>query len=73
MVKATISFGVISEEIVKIVVAKGEIFSSAGGFRIEDEHLNPLILKIEGSADSVLGMPMDATVRVIRAVIGALP
>lgn len=73
MVKATVSFGEISEEIVQIVVAKGEIYSSAGGFRIEDEHLNPLILNIEGTADSVLGMPMDATVRVIRAVIDALP
>jgi septum formation protein len=73
MVKATVSFGEISEDIVQIVVAKGEIYSSAGGFRIEDEHLNPLILNIEGSADSVLGMPMDATVRVIRAVIDALP
>ena len=72
MVKATITFGPISEDIVQLVVAKGEVFSSAGGFRIEDEHLNPLILGIDGSADSVLGMPMDATVRVIRAVIDNL-
>ena len=31
---------------------KREIFSSAGGFRVEDSDLNPLIRSIDGTMDS---------------------
>lgn len=67
MVKSTVSFSYIDPLVVAKVIAKGHIYSSAGGFRIEDEDLNPLILRIDGTVDSILGMPMDATVRVIKA------
>ena len=63
-------FGEISPEIVRNVISRGLIFTSAGGFRIEDEDLNALLKGIDGSVDSVLGMPLDATVRVIQAVSG---
>ena len=65
--RSTVTFGYIDSRVVEKVIAKGHIYSSAGGFRIEDEDLNPLILNIDGAVDSVLGMPMDATVRVIKA------
>jgi predicted house-cleaning NTP pyrophosphatase (Maf/HAM1 superfamily) len=67
VVKSTVSFSYIDPLVVEKVVARGYIYSSAGGFRIEDEDLNPLILKIDGTVDSILGMPMDATVRVVKA------
>lgn len=67
MARSTVSFGYIDPHVVEKVIARGQIYSSAGGFRIEDEDLNPLILHIDGTVDSILGMPMEATVRVIRA------
>eukprot|EP01036_Dinobryon_divergens_P043595 gene43595-58060_t len=44
---ATVTWGTISDEVVERVLARGEIFDSAGGFRIEDPDLRPLILSIE--------------------------
>eukprot|EP01033_Poteriospumella_lacustris_P001044 gene1044-755_t len=35
--------------------------SSAGGFRIEDPELNPLLIDIDGTLDSVFGMPVKLT------------
>lgn len=68
MVKATVYFKEISPQVINNVISRGQIYSSAGGFRIEDEDLNPLILRIDGTVDSVLGMPLEATIRIIQAV-----
>ena len=48
----------ISDEVIQRVISRGEIYASAGGFRVEDSDLNPLILDIEGSIDSVMGLPV---------------
>ena len=48
----------ISDEVIQRVISRGEIYASAGGFRVEDPDLNPLILDIEGSIDSVMGLPV---------------
>eukprot|EP01038_Epipyxis_sp_PR26KG_P011076 gene11076-14871_t len=66
---ATVHWHNISDEIVKKVITKGQIFSSAGGFRIEDEDLNPLIKNIEGTVDSVMGFPIDLTENLINEVL----
>ena len=63
---AKVHWKTISDEVVSKVVAKGEIFSSAGGFRIEDEDLNPLLDGLEGSVDSVMGLPVDLTVALLH-------
>lgn len=67
-----VHWNVISPEVVDKVVTKGEIFSSAGGFKIEDEDLFPLVEKIEGTVDSVFGMPIKLTESLIAQVIAAL-
>jgi septum formation protein len=46
----------ISNRIVDKVIAKGLIYQSAGGFRIEDEDLNPLITSLEGSVSCIMGL-----------------
>jgi septum formation protein len=66
---ATIHWGPISSSIVTKVVAKGEIYASAGGFRIEDEDLSPLIKYIEGTVDSVYGMPVEMTIQMMNDVV----
>lgn len=58
----------IPQDVVERVVARRDIFSSAGGFRIEDPDLNPLLRDIDGSLDSVVGLPVAATVRIIEIV-----
>lgn len=62
---STLSWRYISPEVVQKVVNKGEIYSSAGGFRIEDPDLNGLIKDLEGSVDSVMGFPVLLTERLI--------
>jgi len=46
----------ISARVVDKVVSKGVIYQSAGGFRVEDEDLNPLITNIEGSVSCIMGL-----------------
>jgi len=58
----------IPQDAVERVVARREIFSSAGGFRIEDPDLNLLLRDIDGSLDSVVGLPVAATARIIEIV-----
>ena len=61
-------YGLLSDgaEVVEKVVEKGKIFTSAGGFQIEDPDLNPLISEIVGCADSVIGVPIDLTVALME-------
>lgn len=58
---ATVIWDLIPENVVESVVARGEVLSSAGGFRIEDPELNPLLVDIDGTLDSVFGMPVKLT------------
>lgn len=55
-----INFKPIPEFIIDQLIAKGEIFSCAGGFQIEDENgnLNPYIKSIDGAIDSIKGLPI---------------
>ncbi len=69
---ATIHWKTIPSDIVEKVVAKKEIFNCAGGFRIEDEDLQPLIHSIDGSFDSVLGLPIKLTVNLLVEVLSYL-
>jgi septum formation protein len=66
---ASVHWGVISDHVVQKVVDKGEIFSSAGGFRIDDEDLSPLIHQTEGGVDSILGLPVALTKSLIEVVL----
>jgi septum formation protein len=65
---ATVFWNEITPAVVERVIARGEIFSSAGGFRIEDPDLKDCILDIDGAVDSVMGMPIDLTVQLVNDV-----
>lgn len=68
---ATVYWREISPEVVKRVVDRGAVMNSAGGFLIEDEDLNGLIKGIDRPVDSVMGMPVDLTKRLIKDVLVA--
>jgi septum formation protein len=65
-----INFKPIPEFIIDQLIAKGEIFSCAGGFQIEDENgnLNPYIRNIDGAIDSVKGLPIKLMEDLIQII-----
>uniref|UniRef100_A0A7S2XZD4 Septum formation protein Maf n=1 Tax=Fibrocapsa japonica TaxID=94617 RepID=A0A7S2XZD4_9STRA len=66
---ATVHWDTISPEVIERVVARGEIMTSAGGFRIEDVDLSPLVKNIQGTKDSVLGLPLALVCDLIDQVL----
>lgn len=62
----------IPKEVAKKYIQKGHIFHCAGGFQIEDENgdMDPYIDHIEGTVDSVKGLPLKLVIKLIRAVDG---
>lgn len=66
---ASVHWKAIPSATIRKVVDKGDIFSSAGGFRIEDEDLSVCIDHIEGTIDSVVGFPVELTEQLIGEVL----
>ncbi len=62
---ASVKWLEIPNDVVSKVVDKELIFSSAGGFQIEDCDLNPLISSIDGGVDSVMGLSVECTIRLM--------
>lgn len=69
---ASINWNLLPSDVIAKVVAEGEIFSCAGGFRIEDPLLQPFIHSIDGSFDSVLGLPVKLVINLIAEVLSYL-
>lgn len=66
---ATVAWYEINENVVSRVINRGEIYSSAGGFRVEDTDLNGLIKDMDGTMDSIMGMPVQLTVSLMRRLL----
>lgn len=54
---ARIHFQPIPEAVVEQLVAEGLVFRCAGGLMIEHPLVEPLIIRIEGTPDSIMGLP----------------
>jgi septum formation protein len=65
---ATIKFMEISSDVVDRVIGRGQIYQSAGGFRVEDEDLKPLVKELVGGYDSVLGLPGPTLLKLMTKV-----
>ena len=67
---ATVYFNEIPDSAVQAMIDDGEIFHCAGGFQIEgvDGDLNPHIRAVEGTIDSVKGLPMDLVTQLLKEV-----
>ena len=50
------------------IINKGKVFHMAGGFTVDGEEWEHHIKKIEGTRDSVLGLPKDITRKLIKEV-----
>ena len=58
------------DEVIEQLIAEGNIFSQAGAFSLEDPLVKPYIDHIEGTLDSIEGLPVELTQRLIKQVQG---
>ena len=65
---ATIWFRPIDDQTIDALIQKGEIMSCCGGFKAEDPLLKPFIMRLEGTMESIMGMPPELTKRLIEEV-----
>ena len=58
----------IPEETINSLIQEGIIFHCAGGLRLEDPLMQPFIIEIKGSQDSLMGLPKELTRSLIEKV-----
>ena len=61
-------FHPIPEEVIETMIQEGDVYRRAGGFSVEEPRLQNYIKKIEGAIDSVMGLPIALTRRLINDV-----
>jgi septum formation protein len=69
--RATVWFRRIPEEVIAQVIARGEVFALAGGFSVTDPLLSAYIERVDGTVESVIGLPTALTHRLIRAAMAS--
>jgi len=57
---ATVFWKAFPDSVVEHLIAKGEIYTSAGGFTIENPELQAYQDRLEGTVDSIEGLPVKA-------------
>eukprot|EP00802_Teleaulax_amphioxeia_P018842 Tamp_19051.p1 GENE.Tamp_19051~~Tamp_19051.p1 ORF type:complete len:147 (+),score=27.77 Tamp_19051:634-1074(+) len=58
---ATIHFTPMPDNVIETLVADPMTYKCAGGLMVEDERIQPYLVKIEGGMDSVMGLGKRAT------------
>jgi septum formation protein len=69
--RATVWFRRIPEEVIAQVIAQGDIFAHAGGFSITNPLLKTYIERMDGTAESVIGLPTALTRQLLRAAMAS--
>jgi septum formation protein len=65
---ATVYFNKIPSHIIQEFIASEDAFACAGGFSISHPLLKPLVSKVEGNRDCVIGLPMNLTEKLVKRV-----
>lgn len=63
-----VHFRKIPNDVIEKLIKKGRILQTAGACAGEDPLLNPYIKKLEGDLDSLTGLPMKLTEKLMRRV-----
>jgi len=66
---ATIWFRPIPENIIEEIIEKEAVLKCAGGFYIDGPILKKYVVKIEGTIDSIIGLPKDLTEKLITELL----
>jgi septum formation protein len=69
--RAMVWFRRIPEEVIDQVIAREEVFAHAGGFSITDPLLEAYIERVDGTAESVIGLPAALTRQLLRAAMAS--
>jgi septum formation protein len=69
--RATVWCRRIPEAVIDQVIARGEVFAHAGGFSITDPLLETSIARVDGTTDSVIGLPTALTRQLIHAAMAS--
>lgn len=64
----TVYFHPFPEEVIEKLIGEGNIFSQAGAFSIEDPLIAPFVERIEGTVDSIEGLPIAILERLIKSI-----
>lgn len=67
--RARIFIQPLDDETIEQILDEGTVFHCAGGFAIDHPLMAPFVDRIEGTTDSVIGMPLELTERLIREVL----
>lgn len=63
--RTEVTFAPFDEALVRAYIATGKPFDKAGGYGIQDEELAPLVEKITGDYDNVVGLPVKLVGRLL--------
>jgi septum formation protein len=69
--RAMVWFRRIPEEVIDQVIAREEVFAHAGGFSITDPLLEAYIERVDGTVESVIGLPAALTRQLLRAAMAS--
>ncbi len=64
--KTTVEFGAFDAQLVYNYVDSGAPYDKAGGYNIDDRHIKPLIKRVAGDYDNVVGLPVRLTEKLIE-------
>lgn len=65
---ASVAFRNISDEVIESVVAREKAMGCIGGVCLEDPELRPLALQVDGSVDSIWGLPVALVCSLIQQI-----
>jgi MAF protein len=69
--RAMVWFRRIPEEVIDQVIAREEVFAHAGGFSITDPLLEAYIERVDGTVETVIGLPAALTRQLLRAAMAS--
>ena len=70
MASAQIHFKDIPESVIDQLLEEGMVYRCAGGLMIEHPSVSPLITKIEGTQDSIMGLPKRLVLKLLLQAAG---
>lgn len=65
---ATVYFRKIPDQVVEQLLEEGKVMQAAGGFIVNNPLIRPYVLHIEGTEDSVIGLPLVITQQLLAEV-----
>ncbi len=66
---ATTFFKLIPQSVIDQLIEQGDVLRAAGGFIVDDPLIAPYVERIEGEMESVIGLPLALTKRLIKEVL----